>query len=550
MKEYNSKNQLDNYFEAFSIIAEDSYVYFTDLKTGLSRWSQNAVDYFGLDSNYMQLDEQWRKRVHPDDLQSYTDSIARVLEGADSEHHMQYRVLANNNDYVVVTCRGVILRDENGFPQYFGGAIKNHGLMSYIDTSTGLRSLYGFFDDFNSIVWKQKAAYVIMIGINKFSSINDVYGYTFGNNVLREIGNLIQEKFLNCGEVYRMDGTKFSVITHDLTIEQIIAIYNSISETAIHDFHIGKERVSISLNAGAVMIDDTQIGSKVFYSCLKYAYYESKNHRLGALTVFEEDASRESTRDFMEKLNVIRNCITDNCSGFYLCYQPIVDAETEQLKGIEALTRWKNEKYGVVPPNQFIPALEQDPLFPELGIWILKQAASDAKKLLGKYPELMLNVNVSYAQLEKGDFAASVMKAVRETGFPPKNLCLEITERCRLLNMDLLREVFESLRREGIKVALDDFGTGFSSIGVLREINIDTIKVDREYVKNVEQSSADQNTIQSISNLADAFSAEVCVEGVETAGMRDYLRKYSVTTLQGYYYSKPISIDKFLNKYL
>jgi EAL domain-containing protein (putative c-di-GMP-specific phosphodiesterase class I) len=116
--------------------------------------------------------------------------------------------------------------------------------------------------------------------------------------------------------------------------------------------------------------------------------------------------------------------------------------------------------------------------------------------------------------------------------------------------MDLLREVFESLRREGIKVALDDFGTGFSSIGVLREINIDTIKVDREYVKNVEQSSADQNTIQSISNLADAFSAEVCVEGVETAGMRDYLRKYSVTTLQGYYYSKPISIDKFLNKYL
>lgn len=550
MKNYSNANQLDNYFDAFSIIAEDSYVYITDLKTGLSRWSQSAVDYFGLESNYMHNDEYWHPRVHPDDIPRYEDSIRRVKDGIDNEHHMQYRVLANNNEYVVVTCRGVILRDKDGVPQYFGGAIKNHGLMSYIDNSTGLRSLYGFFDDFNSIIWKQKAAYVIMIGINKFSSVNDVYGYTFGNSVLREVGNLIQEKFRNRGEVYRMDGTKFSVITHDITIEQIISIYNDISERTIHDFYIGKERVSISLNAGAVMIDDTQIGSKVFYSCLKYAYYESKNHRLGALTVFEEDESRENTRDFMEKLNVIRNSITDNCSGFFLCYQPIVDASTEHLKGIEALTRWKNEKYGIVPPNQFIPALEQDPLFPELGIWILKQAMTDSKQLLEKYPDLILNVNVSYAQIEKGDFAASVLKTVREVDFPAKNLCLEITERCRLLDMDLLREVFEILKREGIKVALDDFGTGFSSIGVLREINIDTIKVDREYVKNVEKSHTDQNTIQSISNLADAFSAEVCVEGVETAGMRDHLRKYSVNTLQGYYYSKPVSIEKFLNKYM
>ena len=542
------RKKLDSLFEAFSIISEESYVFLTDFTTRVSRWSANAVDYFGLEDEYMYMDERWRPKVHPDDVESYSDSIERIVSGTDNEHHMQYRVLANNGEYVVVTCRGVIIRDENGAPAYFGGAIKNHGLMSYIDTPTGLRSLYGFFDDFNSMVWKRRSAYVIMIGLNKFSNLNDVYGYKFGNSVLREIGNLIQEKFRNSGEVYRMDGTKFSVIVHDLTIEQIIDIYNEISETTVHDFYIGKERISVSLNAGAVLIDNSQISSKVFYSCLKYAYYESKNHRLGALTVFEED-TRENTRDYMEKLNIIRNSITDNCDGFYLCYQPIVNADTEELKGAEALVRWKNDKYGVVSPNQFIPALEQDPLFPELGNWILMTSVTDAKPLLTKYPDLILNVNVSYAQLEKGDFASKVLDIINEVGFPAANLCLEITERCRLLDMDLLKEVFEELKREGIKVALDDFGTGFSSIGVLREISVDTIKVDRDYVKNVEKRSSDQSTIKSISDLADAFSAEVCVEGVETAGMRDFLRKYSVNSLQGYYYSKPVSIEKFMRKY-
>ena len=227
-----------------------------------------------------------------------------------------------------------------------------------------------------------------------------------------------------------------------------------------------------------------------------------------------------------------------------------MDASTEKLKGMEALIRWKNDIYGTIPPIQFIPVLEQDPLFPELGKWILQQAMEDGKLMLKKYPNFIMNVNLSYAQLEQSDFVETVLQLLEQTGFPSGNLCLEITERCRLLDMSLLKKMFKTFRDHGIRVALDDFGTGFSSLGILRELPVDTVKIDREYVKNVEKSTSDQNTVKFISNLADAFSAEVCVEGVETAQMRDFLKTYGVTSLQGYFYSKPIPFDQFVEKYI
>jgi len=116
--------------------------------------------------------------------------------------------------------------------------------------------------------------------------------------------------------------------------------------------------------------------------------------------------------------------------------------------------------------------------------------------------------------------------------------------------MSILKNMFKAFREHGIRLALDDFGTGFSSLGLLREIPVDTVKIDREYVKDVEKSKSDQNTVQFISELAESFEAEVCVEGVETAEMRDFLKKYHVSSLQGYYYSKPIPMDEFIQKYI
>lgn len=544
------KNRLDGLFEAFSVVAEGRYVYLCDMQRDVSRWSEKAVEYFDLPDVYMEnAGNIWAERIHPDDRENYLKSIREIFEGNSASHDMQYRARAKDNTYAVCTCRGVIIRDDDGKPLYFGGAIQNHGLMSYIDTVTGLRSLYGFFDDLKSIFWKHQKSTFLLMGVNNFSNINDIYGYTYGNSVLRSLANLIQKCFANRGAVYRMDGTKFAVISQVLDADGIIEIYKKIHEIVLHDYFVEDERITLSLNAGIVVADNFDITTETVYCCLKYAYSESKNKKLGEAVVFE-DALSDDSRLYIEKLNVIRNSVAEDCKGFFLCYQPIINAETEELKGMEALIRWKSDDYGTVPPIQFIPVLEQDTLFPELGRWILRQAMEDGKLLLQKYPDFIMNVNLSYAQLEKSTFVSEVLQILEETGFPAKNLCLEITERCRILDMSILKNMFKSFREHGIRLALDDFGTGYCSLGLLREIPVDTVKIDREYVKDVEKSRSDQNTVQFISELAESFEAEVCVEGVETAEMRDFLKKYHVSSLQGYYYSKPIPMDEFIQKYI
>ena len=545
------RRKLDALFEAFSIIADSKYVYVCDMKYDISRWSQTAMDYFGLPGNYMKGAGQiWEEHIHPDDRSNYAKSIEEMFTGKVHAHDMQYRARAKDGHYTICTCKGVIIVDPSGQPDYFAGAIRNNGQFSYVDATTGLRSLYGFFEDLQTIFWNQNDSAILLIGITSFSNINDIYGYTFGNSVLCTVADMLRKRLGELGAVYRMDGTKFAIISHTLDAEKLCDFYSEIKRELAHQFSVESTRLSLALSAGAVTVDNFDISTETVYRCLKYAYYESKSHKLGNAVIFA-DALTDDNRRFVEKLNVIRNSVTQNCKGFFLCYQPIMDARTEKLKGMEALIRWKSEEYGTVPPIHFIPILEQDNLFPELGRWILRTAMEDGKVLLEKYPDFVMNVNLSYAQLETSSFVNDVISLLEETDFPPKNLCLELTERCRMLDMSLLKNMFKIFREKGIKVALDDFGTGFSSMGLLREIPVDTVKIDREYVKNVETSSADQSTIQSISGLAESFRTDICVEGVETANMRDFLRKYNnISSLQGYYYSKPIPMEEFIHKYL
>ena len=262
--------KLDSLFEAFSIIAEGKYVYLCDMKQDLSRWSDTAVDYFGLPGIYMKnAGAIWEAHIHPDDRAHYAKSIAAIFSGEESGHDMQYRAIARDGSYAVCTCRGVVIRDPDGNPDYFAGVIQNHGMLSYIDTATGLRSLYGFFDDLASMFWKQDQAAILLVGLTGFSNINDIYGYSFGNSVLRALANVLQKKFANNGLVYRMDGTKFAVISHTLSAAQLCDLYRKLQAEVSHQFYVEDKLVSMSLNAGVVNVDNFDISTKTVYSCLR-----------------------------------------------------------------------------------------------------------------------------------------------------------------------------------------------------------------------------------------------------------------------------------------
>ncbi len=544
------KVKLDSLFESLSVLANGAYTYVTHIGSNVTRWSKEAVDYFGLPSEYMENAlPAWMKRIHPEDLPAFKESVKNVYGRDAGNHHEQYRIKTKDGKYIVCTCRGVLIRDEKGEPEFFGGTVRNNDALSYFDDVSNTRSLYGFMDDLRSSTWKGEKIQIMMLGIVDFSHLNEIYGYTFGNRVLQEFSKMIKVEAFEMGEWYRMDGTKFAIVCKNATSEDLKNLYKRIQYNCIYDLVVDGHQVVLSFVGGAINLDKFDVSAETVYSCLRFAYYESKINHLGELYILKNSVS-EDKRFAIERLNAIRNSIVNNCEGFFLCYQPIVDADTEVITGAESLIRWKNDEYGVVPPVEFVDVLEQDNLFPELGKWILKTALIDAKKFLGRYPGFVVNVNLSYTQLEKRDFVEDVLSILKELNYPPQNLCLEITERCRMLDMAVLKDVFSTLRGYGIKIALDDFGTGFSSLGVLRELPVSTVKIDRSFVINIEKDFSDQNTVRFISELANSFSSSVTAEGIETSEMREFLLRFKIKSLQGYYYSKPLPLKEFMDKYV
>ena len=321
--------------------------------------------------------------------------------------------------------------------------------------------------------------------------------------------------------------------------------YTELRNYARSGISLDDKFVILDVNAGLMNVDNFDIDHQTVYACLNFAYGESKTRRQGEIVEFYNNLNDEN-KQRIEKLYAIRASIMRDYKGFYLLYQPVVDASTEKLIGAEALLRWRSKEYGVVPPDHFIPILEKDPLFCELGQWVLRTAINGAKLVMEENPDFMINVNLSYTQLEKPDFVDMVLRTLKEEGFPPNRLCLEITERCRLLDMYLLKNVIVNLRGRGVQIALDDFGTGFSSIGLVKNLPFDTIKIDRSFVLKIEEDEKDRELIKSFVSVASTFGAKVCVEGIETGGMRDILQAYHIQSFQGYYYAKPLELRDFL----
>ena len=537
---------LDTLYQSYEVVSDGSYVYLCDMKYDFSRWSKSAVDAYELPSEYMYgAGDIWENYIHPDDREAYHNGLGEIFKGNTSGHDMQYRVRRPDGEYDVCTCRGVVIRDLFGEPDYFVGTIRIHGSHDHIDALTGLRNQYGFFEDLNSCIKRQAAVNVLVVGISKFSEINEVYGYHFGNRVLQLYSRKIYDDTRNLGTCYRIDGTKFAIISHELTVDEIKDGYKEFRNYFRERFYVGDKKIMLEVNCGALQIDSFELDSQTVYACLNFAYDESKTRRQGDLVLFQNNLTKNN-RQRLEKLHAIRASIMNGYKGFYLMYQPVVDAHTEELIGGEALLRWKNDKYGMVPPDQFVPILESDPLFPDLGEWIIKEALASAKEIIKRRPNFIISINLSYTQLEKPDFADMVSRIVDDIGFPPDHICFEITERCRLLDIELLKNVAVRLKSKGMLIALDDFGTGFSSVGIVRELPFDIIKIDRGFVKRIEEDEADRELVKYIAGLASLFSAKVCVEGIETEGMRDILQGFHVESFQGYYYAKPLMPDKIV----
>ena len=543
------KQMLDDVFDAFQMISGGALISLMHVEGGVTRWSPGAVELFGLPGEYVPNGAMdWGDYVHPEDRRRYLDVMGPLVEGKRHSYDITYRVRTKSGDYYNFRNVGSVLRNEQGRPSLIGGKLVNQGLTEDTDPITILPNKSAFYKALSDVMARDGRAVALLLGVSRLSRINETHGYSYGNRVLQETAWLIQETVGRRGTVYRMDAATFAVVSEELDRETMAAIYDTTRLKLQRGIRVEGNRHNLIANGAMISVGGVRSDPAAIYSCLASAYNESKRHRHGELVDFNGSVNYD-VNESLEMVNVIRDCIVDGCKGFLLDYQPVVDTRTGRILGAEALVRWEGEPYGEVEPLEFLPILENDFVFEELGSWILRTAMQDGIKFLEKAPGFQLGVNISASQVEDEYFVDSVVELLRETGFPAANLSLEITKGCRLLDFDRLHSVAEALHKLGVRVGVDDFGTGFESIGFLKRFAADYIKFDRELVRDIETDSADRETMRHLAECAAARGTQVIAKGVETAGMRDILKDCRIVSAQGNLYSRPMSFDDLMAEF-
>ena len=532
-------------FEAFANSTKGRYVFLNDMESGMSRWSKNCVDEFGLPSEIMKdAGSIWEEHIHPMDRERYHQSIEDVFNGRSNGHDMVYRALNKKGEYVACTCKGMVINDDDGKPMYFAGTIDNHGIASDYDSVTALYTKDKLIDTLADLKEEKQRYYILFIGMYNFSELNNVYGYEFGNKILKTFAeNLL--RYIDEAEVYHAGGTKFALISSELGLNQIKNIYSELVEFGRHSIVVDDVPVTVTLGGSCTEVVNFSVDERTIYSNALLGLEESMYEKHGELCIFGNN-NQDKSHERLVLIDALRNSISNGCDGFSMVFQPVVSAKDQRLVGSEALVRWNKVPYGSVSPGEFIAWLEDDPLFYDLGIWIARTSMQYWKEhVLSVRPELVLSINISYTQLERKNFRRDLLNLLKELDFPADKLCLELTERCSVLDKNFLRNEIIFLRTQGIMTYIDDFGTGFSALELLLFLPVSGIKIDKSFIDGIEEDERKRTVAKAIIECAHNIGMNTTIEGIENGDIRAKLLEFGATFLQGYYYSKPVPIEEF-----
>lgn len=508
-------------------------------RTGELYWKREGEDFLGIQTGQEIPDAKafFRDRLRSGDtLLAFSEGL-RMLRKTGSMSCIPIRLQTGNGreEALLLSCETVT--DQRTGERYLAGCLAGAKALEAVQPATGLCGTDRLRTDLAHWQMARQPMSYLLIGIANLSEITSCYQSGFETDLLHQIGILLHDFSNTHGFLlYHTKGAHFVLAGKALCAENLNAAFCLIQKRLRQGIRRDAVTVYPEIRGAALVPEDFPQDENTLIHALETALL-----RTGVGESLVRCSREELEKDRMRILLVreLRRDIAQGFRGFSVVFQPIVDARTGKYIAAETLTRWKSSRFGEVSPGLFIPLLEEDPVFPALGRWITMTALSEGRILDRAYPGILLHVNVSPVQLAGENFAEELLEAVQAAGFPKEQLCLELTERCRILDPDLLSRTLRKLRDEGMKIALDDFGTGFSSLGILRKIPADVIKTDRSFILDIENSKRDQEMIRSIVSLAAGFGQKVCTEGVETESVRNLLCSLGVGELQGYLFGRP-----------
>lgn len=534
-------------FEALGQTSDNMYIYMADLQRDFSRWSRSSVKYFDMPGEYIEnTAEEWVKHIHPQDRHIFLDDMKRIFEGKSNRHNCEYRALNKYGNYVWVRCQGIVQRNEDGSLGLFVGTMMNLGVNAKFDQPTGLYTFHELKKQLPIFINQGMEGAILLFDVDRLQRINDLLGYTLGDEVLQSLGRKCQE--LVGVTFYRGPGGKFYCITTEKNMEMVTWIYNQVQKFAEDVPGEMQVEIQLTVSCGVTFFPQDADDLETLHSNVEYALEQAKKNGRGSIAQFSGKMHQRTVERFRLQ-EALREAVANNFNGFSLVYQPLVKGWNQKVYGAETLMRFTLPDGTTVSPMNFIPILEEDGSIRKVGKWLLEAALKQASAWQKIYPDFVISINISYVQMLQSGFREMVMKTVKNQNTPPKLLILELTESCKVSDPNRLCEDFQYFKDAGINMALDDFGTEYSSIALLRKLKPQWIKIDHTFVRSINDDEMDQAILEYIMNLSKQTNIKVCVEGVETSEILSVVQSYHPELLQGYYFSKPCPAEEFSRKY-
>ena len=407
------------------------------------------------------------------------------------------------------------------------------------DRLSQLPNRHALHQDIQGFLAKDEEIAIALLDLDGFKQINDHFGHTIGDALLAQCARLIKDTFGEEAVCYRLGGDEFAAVA---TGPMSGTILEGQCRRVLDRLHapivIGARELAIGASIGLThRSKGVDLSSSELLRRSDVAMYMSKRGGKMRCTWFNEsfDQDREQVRKLEEDLRVgLRK------RQFSLVYQPLVEADSERIVGVEALLRWNREDGGEARPDHFIPVAEESGIINPLGLWVMREAMTQALKWKG----ISLSVNISAAQLRNSDFPIKLGEILEETGYPPEQLELEVTETCLVLDPAVAERSLNVIREFGCKISLDDFGTGYASIGFLRQFRFEKLKLDRTLVVEASQDESFRAMMLSSIAVARALNMAVTAEGVETKEQADLVRLAGCDQIQGWLFHKAQSASE------
>lgn len=528
----------------------DDYVYIGNMKSGIFRYPPSMVREFGLPGEVVEnAAAVWGKLIHPHDKKGFLESNQEIADGRTEHHSIEYRAKNIYGEWIWLRCRGKMIRDEEGEPALFAGFITNLGKKNLVDHMTGLYNRYELEGAVKRHLVDVGGKFGLMVlDMDEFKNINDLYDRSFGDEVLRITAQMIASLLPVNARIYKLDGDEFAILILNEAWDEHIEIFNEIRSRMHRQQEYEGKKYYCTVSAGYASYPEHGSQYLELLKCANYSLEQSKLAGKNRLTCFSPDILPEKERR-LELTELLRESIERGFAGFSVAYQPQVDAATGELYGAEALARWTCGKYGNISPGEFIPLLENNGLINKMGRWIFRKAAGQCKEWCRIIPDFRMSINVSYHQLRKGDIVSDALEELRMLDMDPSNLTLELTESYFMKEEENRENVLEELRKAGFRLAMDDFGMGYSSLLSLKNIPVDFVKIDRGFVQGITEERFNVIFIRAITELCHNVGKKVCLEGVETEAEYRAVGDTGLELIQGFYFGRPVTAGEFEEKW-